>query len=288
MTRIYTSLFAVLAGFIVSTCACDSNTPPTLTTEGIDSVLPHAPAVSATTSSTLSESAMLSSPNVKTGVGLEGSTVVCKSCSPELLAAKERGIRRAMKMLVGYAGVDALPQNAPIIFHLEGDEICGRYVEGMTGYTGKPGIDGKLHACLFEVEKKRRYLPFTTENAEKLIDQQLATHEAGHAWFFDRVDHEYQELFVQLVTSELVLLDSRRSFCEWLGHPEHGKKLAIELCLLGFSPINLPEILLETASAVKKKGASLTTEEFAAVIGSVLGKDARPAFRKAGFLPPAR
>jgi hypothetical protein len=50
--------------------------------------------------------------------GLMDSLVVCKSCAPELLAAKTRGILTGMNALVDFIGYDILPQYGPVTFHL--------------------------------------------------------------------------------------------------------------------------------------------------------------------------
>ncbi|MCY2987311.1 MAG: Ig-like domain-containing protein, partial [Planctomycetota bacterium] len=132
--------------------------------------------------------------------GLNDSQVVCPDCSPELLQAKRQGLLLAAEDLVSFAGYDVDSVLAPVTFHLQGDQFCGPFVEGTTGFWTTDG-NGKGQICLFDLEKINRSLPFTPENAAKLEDQLLPVHEAMHGWFATRIaNYGIEEPFCKLTS----------------------------------------------------------------------------------------
>lgn len=219
--------------------------------------------------------------------GLEDGLVVCDTCSPELLAAKIIGIRRAMKMLVGYAGTDVLPKYAPVTFHLQGGEFCGD--GSRVRAVAVIGRDNKAYACLFDVEhaaRGDRGLPFTPEESVKLQDQETPVHEAVHILFMGRMNnYKTEEAFAQFISFLLTGGTFRPSVCEnsW---SETSQPIFAELCKLDFRPTyQVPEIMRATALKAEKVGRPLTVKEFAEIVGEILGADAVPAFQNAGLLP---
>jgi len=220
-------------------------------------------------------------------LGLADSTVVCKTCSPALLAAKRKGIRLAMLLLPAYAGSDVRAANAPVTFHLDGDDLCGTADEMRRTYgfvTGKCTIDptGRAHVCLFDVEKDDRAQPFTPANARLLTDQVLPLHEATHLWLIGRVaDERAYEPFAKMVS--LALSGSMPDACAFrvAGGVD---QLVAALCDAGMTAADLPDVLRLLDVASRAKGAALTNAELASVVSAVIGGDATPAFRAAGLL----
>ncbi len=211
---------------------------------------------------------------------------MCRTCSAELLAAKTVGIQRVMKMLVGYAGADILPQFAPVTFHVDGDEVCGQAGPATTGFAAIDQNTGKGHVCLFDVEKEtagKRWIAFTPTNAESVRDQLLAVHEAGHIFFFGR-EHSYlvQEAFVYTIS--FVITDPTQNPNPCFKNPDYPWKITSDLCELGMKPTDIPEILRLLAKKVDAKKAPLSEQEFANVVSEIIGRDATPAFRQAGLI----
>jgi hypothetical protein len=213
---------------------------------------------------------------------LMDSLVVCESCAPELLAAKTRGILTGMKAMVDFIGYDILPQYGPVTFHLSNDEFCGEYKLGMTGFA-RIDDKGKGHVCLFDVEKQNRIRPFTVENGEQLEDQLLPIHEAGHVWFFDRSEpYGIQEPFVKILF--FILSSPDLDHCDWFIGVSYPDALMDDLCALGITDEDVAAILAATAETAEALEGALTNSEFADIVSNSLGKDARPAFVKAGLL----
>lgn len=220
--------------------------------------------------------------------GLGDSVVVCTACAPELLAAKTRGIREAMRRVIAFCGADARPEVCPATFHLNDDAYCGPYQSGVT--TGYFSVDpsGLAHLCLYDVEKESRGLPFTVENAEKIQDQLLAVHECMHAWFTGRQqNYRVGEPFCKLVSFVVSEASGGPDFGSWFAHTadDHPDVLMKYLYQIGMNPERAGQTLRRLAQAADDKGSSLTDAEFAAVVTAVLGQDAVPAFRSAGILP---
>lgn len=220
--------------------------------------------------------------------GLADSLVVCPDCPADLLQAKTEGILKAMGDLVSYAGDDVYWERAPVTFHLQGDEFCGQYAEGMTGFW-KTDADGRAHACLFDLEKSNRSLPFTPENAAKPEDQLLPVHEAMHIWFADRLgNYRIEEPFCKL-TSFVVsggLGDGYADPCGWFtASSNYPDRLMYDLCALGMDAEKNGRILADAAGAARSKRRTLTPAEFEDIVSGVLQKDATAAFQAAGLIP---
>lgn len=214
--------------------------------------------------------------------GLMESAVVCKSCEPELLAAKTRGILAGMKRLLDFCGHDIYPQYGPVTFHLSNDEFCGEYKPGDTGFA-RSDEKGKWHVCLFDVEHQDRERAFTVENAELPEDQGLPIHEAGHVWFQDRSEpYGIQEPFVKIVS--FILSEAHGGNCSFFKQAAYPDALMGDLCDLGMTHDKVSRILSATAEEAARFGRSLTNSEFANLVSDFLGQDARPAFVKAGLL----
>jgi hypothetical protein len=218
--------------------------------------------------------------------GLGASLVVCSSCAPDLLAAKTRGIQKAMRGLVDYCGADVLQDIRPVTFHLDGDRYCGRYQNGWTGnFSRDPS--GLGHVCLWEVEKENRALPFTVQNAEKIQDQLLPVHEAMHAWFFGRQEnYRIQEPFCKLTSFIISESSGGPQYCGWFSSMNDSDVdvLMKYLCELGMTAELAAETLRQLARSAATAGKPLSDAEFAQLVTGVLGRNAVPAFQSAGIL----
>ena len=218
--------------------------------------------------------------------GLTDSLVTCSTCSPELLAAKRRGIREAMRRLVNYCGADAPAAICPITFHLDGDSYCGPYQSGMTGRFSLDLL-GHGHVCLYDVEKENRALPFTIENAEEIQDQLLPIHEAMHGLFVGRQDnYRIQEPFCKLVSFIISQAPGGPDYCGWFSStPDHHPDVLMKyLCNIGMNTEGAALVLERMAQSAASKGEALTDAEFANVVTDVIGQNAVPAFQLAGIL----
>ncbi len=217
--------------------------------------------------------------------------VVCSSCDTDLVAAKTRGIQEAMNRLAKLFGEEVFPANPqqvwPITFHLDGDNTCGQYQSGMTGFfTVDNG--GLGHVCLFDVEKENRSLPFTVENAEKIEDQLLPIHEAMHGWFIGRqANYRIQEPFCKFISFIISEFPGGPEYCGWFSSipDNHPDVLMRYLCEIGMTSQSAVQILRQVAKSATDNGRTLSDVEFADIVTSVLGTDAIPAFRSAGILP---
>jgi hypothetical protein len=222
--------------------------------------------------------------------GLADCVVVCSTCFPDLLAAKEGGIQEAMRRLVDYCGADALPKVCPVTFHLDGDSTCRPYQSGMTGgFSIDPSGFGYI--CLYDVEKESegvRTLPFTVENAQKIEDQLLPVHEAMHAWFVGRqATYRIQEPFCKWTSFVISELPGGPEYCNWfISTPDtHPDVLMKYLCEIGMNTQRAAQILQQVAQSSVDRGRALSDAEFADIVTIVLGQDAVPAFHSAGILP---
>lgn len=219
--------------------------------------------------------------------GLTDSLVACATCSPELLAAKRRGILEAMRRLVDYCGSDAPATICPITFHLDGDDYCGPYQSGMTGGFSVDPL-GHGHVCLYDVEKENRMLPFTVENAQKIQDQLLPVHEAMHGWFVGRQNnYRIEEPFCKLLSFIISEAPGGPDYCDWFSSTpdDHPDVLMKHLCNIGMNAERAALVLARLAQFAADKGEALTDAEFAGVVTDVIGQNAVPAFQLAGILP---
>ncbi|MBU0480153.1 MAG: hypothetical protein KKG47_03510 [Proteobacteria bacterium] len=218
--------------------------------------------------------------------GLCDSVVVGPSCSSEILAAKTRGIREAMRRTIDFCEADALPEYCPVTFHLEDGGLCGTYQPGYTGsFTQDP--EGLGHVCLFEVEKATPDNPMTVARGESIRDQLLAVHEAMHCWFKGRVEnYRIEEPFCKYVSFVVSELSGGPEYCSRFTFTpdEHPDALMKYLCRIGMNRLNVSEVLRQTAEAAKVKGEKLTELEFAHLVSGVLGQNAVPSFQSAGIL----
>ena len=220
--------------------------------------------------------------------GLADSQVVCPDCGPDLLQAKTAGILAALSDLKEFAGDDVSWKFAPATFHLQGDDDCGGYTAGQTGFW-TADADGRAQICLFDLEKTGRALPFTAENAVLPADQLLPVHEALHVWFADRLPHyAVEEPFCKL-TSFIVSGAIAQTYpdpCSWFSdQTPYPDRLMHDLCGLGLDQAALSGILKRSASEASRLGRILSIPEFAVIVSDELGSDAGPAFRAAGLLP---
>jgi len=220
--------------------------------------------------------------------GLADSEVVCPDCEPTLLQAKTAGILAALTDLVEFAGDDVHWDYAPVTFHLQGDETCGPYAAGRTGFWRKDE-DGRAHVCLFDLEKTNRSLPFTAENAGQPADQLLPVHEALHVWFANRLpNYAVEEPFCKL-TSFIIsgaLAQTDPDPCAWFNDQmPYPDRLMYDLCGLGLDEAGLSGILRRTATDSRQLGRTLSLPEFVGIVSDTLGTDAAPAFQAAGLLP---
>lgn len=220
---------------------------------------------------------------------LQRNVVVCSTCIPELISAKTRGIEEAMQRLIMLIGDETFPLNptvSPITFHLDGDYYCGPYQSAMTGNFTRDAT-GLGHVCLWDVEKENRSRRFTVENAKKIEDQLLPVHEAMHGWFVGRQENYLiQEPFCKLMSFIISEFPGGPEYCNWFkstpaNHPDILMKY---LCEIGMTSQSAVQILRLTAQSASEKNRALTDAEFAELVNFVLGKDAIPAFRKAGIL----
>lgn len=220
--------------------------------------------------------------------GLSDSLAVCPDCPGGLLQAKLQGILLALEDLTVLAGDDIDFRLAPVTFHLQGDQLCGQYSGGMTGFWTKDS-GGLAHVCLFDLEKTNRSLPFTPENAIRLEDQLLPVHEAMHVWFATRIsNYGVEEPFCKLASFYVsgALAQTDPDPCTWFNASmPYPDRLMYDLCALGMDKAKLGLILDRTASDSLYNGGVRTVPQFTAIVTEVLGQDAAPAFRAAGLMP---
>lgn len=220
----------------------------------------------------------------------EDIVVVCSSCNPDLLAAKTSGIKEAMRrlsQLLGGASHSLPPNILPITFHLDGDSFCGPYRSGLTGNFSRDA-SGLGHVCLWDVEKERRFRPFTIENAQKIEDQLLPIHEAMHGWFVGRQNnYRIQEPFCKLISFIISEFPDGPEYCwRFSKTPDsHPDVLMKYLCEIGMTSQLAVEILKKLSQSATIKGTALSDLEFSGIVTSILEKDSVPAFQSAGILP---
>jgi len=215
--------------------------------------------------------------------GLLDSLVVCSACSPELLAAKTRGILDAMARLIAFCGADALPRYCPVTFHLDAGGPCEPYAQGM---TGRADVDSSGHGyvCLWDVEKVNRFPPFSLENAEGIQDQLLPVHEAMHIWFTGRQENYFvQEPFCKLVSFVVSEYSGGPDYSTYFANPDESSYLMKYLYEIGMNRQSGAETLKRLAQSAEKLGRALTDAEFSQVVSDVLGQDTAQAFHKAGI-----
>lgn len=130
----------------------------------------------------------------------ESFRIVCQQPCPiaeSVLKKKVVGADATIRMLVDFAGVDALPELQPVDIHLTSSVECGNYQEKLQrqGYvsrfsgtrpTGIAGVTEGAYMCLWEFDDDQLLFPLTEENAMRIEAQTVLIHEYAHIVFYRR------------------------------------------------------------------------------------------------------
>ncbi len=217
---------------------------------------------------------------------LRTSPVVCRTCSPELLASSEAVVRQLLNDFIDFAGAempDASHKTVAPTFHLDDDDTCDFYYR--RGSDGSLYDDPQGHVCLYlNVDWETDTAPAFT--ADSVIRQDVLREQVFHAaneyWFYNRFNYQSNwDPFRYM--AQLMLIDGVADVCDPVRTDWRG--LIPALCELGLEPAMIPAIYKGTADLAdemhRTKDRLPGHEDFVGLVSRILGTDAEPAFEEA-------